>query len=99
MAAAAVALLQARGAEYFIHCGDVGGEQVLDALAGHRATFVFGNTDWDRAALSRYASDIGIVCGDTLAKLSFDGKLVVVTHGDDTRLVNRVLAEQLVDYL
>lgn len=99
MAAAAVARLRSRGAEYFIHCGDVGSEAVLDTLAGCRATFVFGNTDWDRPGLSRYAKDIGVVCGEMLAKLSFDGKLAVVTHGDDGRLVNRVLSEQIVDYL
>lgn len=99
MAAAAVALLLARGAEYFIHCGDVGSESVLDQLAGHGATFVFGNTDWDRTGLARYAKDLGVVCGEELTKLSFDGKLIAVTHGDNGRLVNRVLGEQLVDYL
>jgi putative phosphoesterase len=99
MAAAAVALLLSRGAEYFIHCGDVGSEAVLDTLAGHRATFVFGNTDWDRAGLARYAGDIGVICGDVCAKLSFDGKRIIVTHGDDQQIVNRVLREQLVDYL
>jgi putative phosphoesterase len=99
MAAAAIKLLLSRGAEYLIHCGDVGSDGVLDQLAGHRATFVFGNNDWDRAGLSRYAKDLGVVCGDDHAKLSFDGKLVVVTHGDDSRFVSRVLQEQRVDYL
>ena len=32
----AVALLQSRGAEFFIHCGDVGSTRILDCLAGLR---------------------------------------------------------------
>jgi hypothetical protein len=98
-AAEAVQLLLEHGAEYLIHCGDVGSEGVLDQLAGHPAMFVFGNTDWDRKELARYAGDIGIVCGHEQGKLSFDGKLLVVTHGDDERLVRRVIADQQVDYL
>jgi putative phosphoesterase len=99
IAAAAVKLLVSRGCEYLIHCGDVGGQRVLDALAGHRAMFVFGNNDWDRAELSRYAKDLGIACGDDHGKLTLGGKLAVVTHGDDNRFVHRVLTDQIVDYL
>ena len=33
-AAAAIERLRQHGAEYFIHCGDVGSERVLDQLAG-----------------------------------------------------------------
>src|SRR5438067_11598330 len=83
IAAAAVNLLIARGCEYLIHCGDVGGPRVLDALAGHPAMFVFGNNDWDRAELTQYAQTLGIACGDDHGKLTLGGKLAVVTHGDD----------------
>jgi predicted phosphodiesterase len=77
----------------------VGGENVLDALAGHPSMFVFGNNDWDRRPLADYAKQIGVTCGDEQGKLSFENKLAVVTHGDDSRIVNRVLESQLVDYL
>jgi putative phosphoesterase len=99
MATAAVKLLVARGAEYLVHCGDVGGEDVLDALAGHKVMFVFGNNDWDRNELKKYAQTIGIACGEDEGKLAFDNKLAVVAHGDDSRIVNRILKAQLVDYL
>src|ERR1700754_735549 len=49
--ALAMQALRNGGAEFFIHCGDVGSEGVLDHLAGAPAAFVWGNTDWDRAAL------------------------------------------------
>jgi putative phosphoesterase len=98
-AAIAVQILLDRGAEYLVHCGDVGGDDVLDTLAGHPAMFVFGNTDYDHGALTTYAAAIGVACGRTCGKLSFGGKLAVVTHGDDSALVQRLLKEQQIDYL
>jgi hypothetical protein len=97
--AAAMELLRRGGAEFFIHCGDVGSEQILDHLAGTRAAFVFGNTDWDRAPLTRYAQHLGIACYPSLAELELGGKRFAVTHGDDARLARRVLDEQRHDYL
>jgi putative phosphoesterase len=97
--AAAVGVLRARGAEFFIHCGDVGGQRVLDHLAGLPAAFVWGNNDWDRASLARYAEAIGVACHGSFADLELAGKHIAVAHGDDGRVVRRVLAEQRHDYL
>lgn len=97
--AAGVALLRARGAEFFIHCGDVGSERVLDYLAGLPSAFVFGNTDWDRATLARYARKIGVACHGAQADLALGGKKIAVTHGDDFSLKHRILSEQKHDYL
>jgi putative phosphoesterase len=99
IAVRAVQLLLSHGAQYLVHCGDVGGEDVLDALAGHPAMFVFGNNDWDRRPLADYARHIGVACGEDEGKLSFDNKLAVVTHGDDAGIVRGILQAQLVDYL
>jgi putative phosphoesterase len=99
-ASAAVSLLRTEGAHYLIHCGDVGSPSVLDALADAvPAAFVWGNTDFDRAALSRYAKALKISCFDTFGELDLAGKRIAVTHGDDARLVRRILAEQQHDYL
>ena len=97
--AAAMELLRRHGAEFFIHCGDVGSERVLDHLAGVPAAFVFGNTDWDRPALSRYAEQIGVACHGDLADLDLGGRKIAVTHGDDFKLKQRLLTEQRHDYL
>ncbi|MGB7160476.1 MAG: metallophosphoesterase family protein [Tepidisphaeraceae bacterium] len=98
-AAAGIAALREAGAAYFLHCGDVGGEGVLDGLAGLPAAFVWGNTDWDRASLQRYAADLGIQCFGAFGELELGGKQIAITHGDDDRAVRRVLAEQRHDYL
>jgi putative phosphoesterase len=97
--AAAMKLLRDAGAEFYIHCGDVGSERVLDHLAGTACAFVFGNTDWDRAALARYAQSIGVACHGSFADLELGGKRIAVVHGDDFRLKQRLLAEQTHDYL
>jgi putative phosphoesterase len=97
--AAAVQLLQSRGAEYFIHCGDVGSPAVLDFLAGQSAAFVWGNCDWDRLGLQRYAQSIEIDCLGAFGELELDGKKIALIHGDDPALKRRLMTEQKHDYL
>jgi len=97
--AAAVQLLQSRGAEYFIHCGDVGSTAVLDYLAGQKAAFVWGNCDWDRLGLQRYAKSIEVDCFGAFGELELDGKRFALIHGDDPALKRRLLSEQKHDYL
>jgi putative phosphoesterase len=98
-ARAAIKLLQAHGAEYFIHCGDVGANQILDLLAGLPAAFVFGNTDWDLDGLRRSARDLNITCLGRGGNLELDGKLFHIEHGDDPRAMRRALEAQTFDYL
>jgi putative phosphoesterase len=99
MMAAAVTLLHSRGADYFLHCGDVGGPDLLDHLAGFKAAFVWGNTDGDRAALQRHAASLGITCCGDFGDLLLGGKSIALMHGDDHALKQRLLDEQRHDYL
>jgi uncharacterized protein len=99
MMALAIDLLRARGAQFFIHCGDVGGQAVLDHLAGLDAAFIWGNNDWDRLSLQRYAKQLNIRCYGSQADLTLDGKRFAVIHGDDLPLRHRLLEEQQYDYL
>ncbi len=96
---AALRLLQESGAQFLIHCGDVGSEQILDLLAGLRAAFVFGNNDWDRRGLQRYAADLDIQCLGDSGDLELGGKTFHVLHGDDLRAMRRALDEKRFDYL
>jgi putative phosphoesterase len=98
-AAAGIAALKAAGAEHFLHCGDVGGEQVLDLLAGLPVAFVWGNNDWDRMGLERYARDLGLQCFGNFGEIELGGKSIAITHGDDSRAVRRVIDGQRHDYL
>ena len=83
-ASIAVALLKRLGAEAFVHCGDVGGEAVLDALAGTRAWFVWGNTDWADPGLERYAESIGLSLPASMpVRLELGGRKLAVFHGHE----------------
>ncbi|HEX8524973.1 MAG TPA: YfcE family phosphodiesterase [Tepidisphaeraceae bacterium] len=95
----AMKLLAAAGAQHYIHTGDVGAVEILDYLAGVPSAFVFGNNDWDRASMSRYAEKIGVSCYGNFADLTLDNKRIAVIHGDDPKLKQRILADQQFDYL
>jgi putative phosphoesterase len=95
----ALDVLRQHGAEFYIHCGDVGGEKVIDQLAGLPSAFVWGNTDWDRLPLQRYATSLGVNCYGSMADLELGGKRFAVIHGDDFALKKKLLADQHYDYL
>src|SRR5688500_8848082 len=96
----AVELLRTQSVDMLIHCGDVGGEEILDTLAGYTSYFVFGNNDYDRAGLQRYATTIGINCLRDFGVVGADGKKIAVTHGDDPRMITRLTRDDAgVDYL
>jgi hypothetical protein len=97
--AAALMLLKEAGAEFFIHCGDIGNQQCIDLLAGLPCAFVFGNTDVDRVRLARYAQSVDVPCYGNYADLTLDGKRIAVIHGDDPKLKQTILAAQEHDYL
>jgi putative phosphoesterase len=95
----AIDALKSAGAEFFIHCGDVGSAEMLDHLAGLPAAFVWGNTDIDRAELQRHAQALNITCLGNSGILTFDGKTVGVTHGDNPTLKQQLLAHPVDYYL
>ncbi len=81
---AAVTLLRRLGAEALVHCGDVGGEAVLEQLAGGPAWFVWGNTDVPTAGIAARAGELG-VCAPTRApvELTLGGRRIWVFHGHE----------------
>jgi putative phosphoesterase len=97
--AAALAVLRGAGAEFYIHCGDVGGEAILDLMAGLPLAFVFGNTDMDREELAKYAGKLGLGCHDEFADLTLDGKRIAVTHGDNGRIIQQIVSGKQHQYL
>ena len=95
----AVQTLTDRGAEFFIHCGDLCQPRMLDHLAGLPSAFVYGNCDWDRMALQRYGQRLEIPCYGTFGDLELAGKRIAVTHGDDRARMANLLAAKEHDYL
>lgn len=79
----ALELLRGRGAEMFIHCGDLCGTAVLDVLAGLNCLFVWGNCDHPDAALKKYVRDIGLPLPVGELTLELAGKPIAVFHGHE----------------
>ena len=51
---------------------------------GVQVHLVFGNVDWDRNSMSRYAESLGISVDDPVGKLELDdGRELLFLHGDD----------------
>ncbi len=96
---AGIDALRNAGATYFIHCGDIGGQGAINVLAGLDGVAVWGNTDWDRAALGRYAESIGVRIRHPLADVQLDSARIAVLHGDDGGLMRRLISSGDYDYL
>lgn len=74
--ARAVALLKSLGAEHYIHCGDVCGENVLAEMAGYAFTFVWGNCDDVSPAIRKYVEGLeqfAHFCSDSAVREVADG--------------------------
>ncbi len=96
--ASAVRLLEERGAEHLVHCGDLCGEGVLDELAGHRCTFVWGNCDSPGPTMKRYVQTLGLTWPEQPVLLKLAGKRIAVYHGHERSFASA--AEQdAVDYV
>lgn len=96
---AAIQLLRDSGAQYYLHCGDVGGHMILDLLAGLPAAYVWGNCDYSRGELDRYATALGIRCFGSMGRLELGGKQVVFLHGDNPRDFARLFMEDSCHYV
>jgi putative phosphoesterase len=96
----ALELLTGLGCEALIHCGDLTTTPVIDMLAGTvPAHFVFGNNDFDRVELQRYAEDLGVGCLGTHGILELDGKRIAVAHGDVPQVLRSLVADDSLAYI
>ena len=96
--AKAVALLKRRGAEKLFHCGDICGTGVLDELAGHDCTFVWGNCDDPSPLIRQYAAMIGLSTPPSPVHVEVAGKRIGLYHGHERRF-RFAHHEQKLDYL
>lgn len=95
----AVDLLLAQGVDLLIHLGDVGSEQVIDALATSPAGsdknlpahLVFGNNDDDAQMLARYAQHLGIQTHSPAGTLSFGDDTLVFCHGHQPEIIDKAI--------
>ncbi|HEY3244683.1 MAG TPA: metallophosphoesterase family protein [Phycisphaerae bacterium] len=96
---AALELFDRLGVQQVIHCGDVGGIEVLDQFVGRTVQFVWGNTDQPDAGLRTYLKSVGLTAPSAVPlELNLAGKRILVFHGHE-RGFEAALASAAADYL
>jgi hypothetical protein len=96
---AALALLQERGIELILHCGDIEDVATVQLFHGCSAHFVFGNCDIDRDELRQAIHTAGLTLHEPFGQLELAGKQIAWLHGDDRRLMNELLQRDQYDYI
>jgi uncharacterized protein len=97
---AALALLQPHHPAAYLHAGDLVDPSMLTHFAGlSQFHFVFGNNEYDHAALRTLALSLSLHCHGDMADLTFAGKRLAMLHGDDDALFNRLVQSGNYAYL
>lgn len=79
----ALKALDAAGVDVIVHCGDVGGVDALGELAGRRAWFVWGNTDFPEPSWRAEVEALGLPWPDGKTEFQVDGCKLAVFHGHE----------------
>ncbi len=99
MAERAAAVLARHSPELVFHCGDIGGEAVINALLSLPMVYVFGNVDDDRAGLRRYIAALGAACEEPFAERELAGRRIAAIHGHNEHQLRDLVESQRYDYL
>jgi putative phosphoesterase len=94
----AVEILRRNGAEMLLHCGDVGGIEVLDELLEIPTRFTWGNMDELIPALRAYCDQVGLTWPEPPVVVELDGKRLALCHGHE-RFARSLLDDGTFDYV
>jgi putative phosphoesterase len=88
----ALSLLVKRGAEAFIHCGDITIADVVHEFPALPSYFVLGNCDDDRNSLRTAIQLVGGSCLEGGDVITLENRTIAITHGDSHQELRRLLA-------
>ncbi len=95
----ALDLLQAAGEDGIIHCGDSGGLDTLELLAGRRGWFVWGNTDFPEPTWRAEVEALDLPWPNGPLRLTLAGKQIAVFHGHEPAFTEMLEKATGCDYL
>jgi len=96
---AALDILAVHKPAMYLHAGDLVSPEMLAHFSGLPFHFVFGNNEYDHAALRSRSKALDLHCHGYLAEFDFDGKRLAMLHGHDHALMQELLAGNSYDYL
>ncbi len=83
----AVEALRKQPLEAVIHCGDIGGPEIVALFDQWPTHFVFGNVDhYLEGLLAKSIAQAGQNCHGGFGSVEIDGKKIAFLHSDDARL-------------
>ncbi len=88
----AIKLLLKSNCKKIIHLGDIETIEVLDELAGHKVSLVFGNCD-SPSRLLDYATTLGIDVQHPAGTIKIENLKIAFLHGDDVAKYNSFLKD------
>ncbi|MGH7192648.1 MAG: metallophosphoesterase family protein [Candidatus Saccharimonadales bacterium] len=88
---AAVRMLESLEVERVIHCGDVGGDEIVAQFSRWPTHFVFGNVD-DPRRLRLAVEAAGQTFHEAFGSLELAGRRIAFLHGDDAPLLRQTIA-------
>jgi uncharacterized protein len=94
----ALAVLDAERVDAVIHCGDVGGLEVLEELAGRRCWFVWGNSDYPQPAWRAEVQALGLPWPEGPVEIGLNGQRLAVYHGHERGFQQAISAGEF-DYV
>ncbi len=71
---AALRMLALHSPAAYLHAGDLVAEEMLEHFDGLRLHLVFGNNEWDHAAIKSRAKALGHFCHGQMAEIELGGK-------------------------
>ncbi|MDP7006196.1 MAG: YfcE family phosphodiesterase [Phycisphaerales bacterium] len=94
----AIELLTTLGCDQIIHLGDIETHEVLDELAGHNVSLVFGNCDYVTRLLD-YAINLGLDVQHPAGTIEIDGITIAFLHGHDLSQYRTFIEDSNIDVI
>jgi hypothetical protein len=91
--------LRAEGVETVLHAGDVTGAEILRLLEDFDVWVTWGNMDTNPNLGAIAGSLFGLGRMDRVHYLTLEGKRIALLHGDDRRLLQRLIQSGEHDYV
>lgn len=84
-------MLESLEVELVLHCGDIGGVEIVPLFAAWPTHFVLGNVDFNARELARVIGEAGQTNHGRFGQLELAGRRVAFLHGDDGRLLQETI--------